>query len=325
MFVDKAGTAAAVLDDNDFYPWGGLVPGVGKTTSNNTIKFTGKYRDTESGLDYFGARYYANAMGRFMSPDWAAKPVTVPYAKFGDPQSLNLYGYVENGPVNRIDADGHTLAGWTSAGDTWMPTGGYGGVNDGGLGAVGGSTMMEISSTGEDQQALLDWASSLAAAAASDLGRPHCICDKFPKDPSGLGPEWSPDTSYKYPHGKRFRRADGWGIDFHEGKPGKGRRAKGGKDHWHVVEPGTNKKSDEHFLPGQDMPIPNSPFSLPIPDGLQGPADPVPALPPGYVYPCAGCDPVPAGPRPFFTPIPGPGTTIPSPEPVLVPEPVVVG
>jgi hypothetical protein len=42
-----------------------------------------------------------------MSPDWAAKPVTVPYATFGDPQTLNLYSYVENGPLNRVDADGH--------------------------------------------------------------------------------------------------------------------------------------------------------------------------------------------------------------------------
>jgi RHS repeat-associated protein len=109
MFVDKAGTAAAILDDNDMYPWGGVVPGVGKTTSNNTVKFTGQYRDTDTAanLDYFGARYYSNTVGRFMSPDWAAKPTTVPYAKFGDPQSLNLYSYVENGPVNRIDADGH--------------------------------------------------------------------------------------------------------------------------------------------------------------------------------------------------------------------------
>jgi RHS repeat-associated protein len=35
--------------------------------------FTGKERDTESGNDYFGARYYASTMGRFMSPDWSAK------------------------------------------------------------------------------------------------------------------------------------------------------------------------------------------------------------------------------------------------------------
>ncbi len=31
--------------------------------------YTGKERDAESGLDYFGARYYGSNMGRFMSPD----------------------------------------------------------------------------------------------------------------------------------------------------------------------------------------------------------------------------------------------------------------
>jgi RHS repeat-associated protein len=118
MFVDKAGTTAAILDDNDMYPWGGVVPGVGKTTSNNTVKFTGKYRDTDTAanLDYFGARYYSNTIGRFMSPDWAAAPTNVPYAKFGDPQSLNLYSYTENGPINRIDGDGHMIVGFTGSG-----------------------------------------------------------------------------------------------------------------------------------------------------------------------------------------------------------------
>jgi len=73
----------------------------------STPKFTGKERDTESGLDNFGARYFASTMGRFMSPDWAARPTTVPYAVFGDPQSLNLYNYVRNDPVSRVDPDGH--------------------------------------------------------------------------------------------------------------------------------------------------------------------------------------------------------------------------
>lgn len=59
-------------------------------------KFTGKERDSESGLDMFGARYYGSSLGRFMTPDWAAKPTAVPYAMFGNPQSLNLYSYVEN-------------------------------------------------------------------------------------------------------------------------------------------------------------------------------------------------------------------------------------
>jgi RHS repeat-associated protein len=70
-------------------------------------QFTGKERDTESGLDNFGARYNASSMGRFMTPDWAAKPVTVPYAHFGNPQSLNLYSYVNNNPTTTADPDGH--------------------------------------------------------------------------------------------------------------------------------------------------------------------------------------------------------------------------
>ena len=68
---------------------------------------TGKERDTESGLDYFGARYYASNMGRWMSPDWAAKPEAVPYSDLMNPQSLNLYSYVNNNPLSRADADGH--------------------------------------------------------------------------------------------------------------------------------------------------------------------------------------------------------------------------
>jgi len=71
--------------------------------------FTGKERDTESGNDYFEARYYSSAMGRFMSPDWSAKEEPVPYAQLDDPQSLNLYSYVRNNPLTRVDADGHCV------------------------------------------------------------------------------------------------------------------------------------------------------------------------------------------------------------------------
>ncbi|HTW59159.1 MAG TPA: RHS repeat-associated core domain-containing protein [Terriglobales bacterium] len=82
----------------------------------NYYKFTGKERDAESGLDNFGARYNASSLGRFMTPDWAARPIAVPYAVFGDPQSLNLYGYVRNDPVSQADADGHCNTGtWPAA------------------------------------------------------------------------------------------------------------------------------------------------------------------------------------------------------------------
>jgi RHS repeat-associated protein len=68
---------------------------------------TGKERDAETGLDYFGARYYSGAQGRWTSPDWSAKPQPVPYAKLDDPQTLNLYSYVGNNPLARADLDGH--------------------------------------------------------------------------------------------------------------------------------------------------------------------------------------------------------------------------
>ena len=71
------------------------------------MHFTGKERDADSGNDYFGARYFASTTGRFLSPDWSAKVEPVPYAKLDNPQSLNLYAYVGNNPLNRVDKDGH--------------------------------------------------------------------------------------------------------------------------------------------------------------------------------------------------------------------------
>jgi RHS repeat-associated protein len=81
------------------------LPGVSDPTENH---FTGKERDTESGNDYFLARYYNSATGRFLSPDWSAKEEPVPYAKLDNPQSLNLYSYVGSNPVTLSDLDGHT-------------------------------------------------------------------------------------------------------------------------------------------------------------------------------------------------------------------------
>ena len=42
-----------------------------------------------------------------MSPDWSAKAEPVPYSKLYDPQTLNLYGYLTNNPLSRVDPDGH--------------------------------------------------------------------------------------------------------------------------------------------------------------------------------------------------------------------------
>jgi len=42
-----------------------------------------------------------------MTPDWAATPTPIPYAQMGNPQTLNLYSYVQNNPITGIDPDGH--------------------------------------------------------------------------------------------------------------------------------------------------------------------------------------------------------------------------
>jgi RHS repeat-associated protein len=78
--------------------------------------FTGKERDAESQLDYFGARYYGSALGRFTSPDWSATPQAVPYADLTNPQSLNLYNYMRNNPLTGSDPDGHD-GWWTDFGN----------------------------------------------------------------------------------------------------------------------------------------------------------------------------------------------------------------
>jgi RHS repeat-associated protein len=111
VITDSAGNIKA---ESDYRPFGAEV----QFTNNdgNDYKFTGQKRDTESGLDFFGARYYSNAYGRFVTPDWSAGPATVPYANLDNPQTLNLYRYV---PVTGIDPDGHRFESIVGEGGGW--------------------------------------------------------------------------------------------------------------------------------------------------------------------------------------------------------------
>jgi RHS repeat-associated protein len=73
---------------------------------------TGKERDSESGNDYFGARYFGSNIGRFLSPDPAGPWV----ADVSDPQSWNFYVYGRNNPLINIDPTGLDCISFNSSG-----------------------------------------------------------------------------------------------------------------------------------------------------------------------------------------------------------------
>jgi len=106
--TDQIGSTRIVTDDT-----GGVVyaaahdpyGGIQKTwvsAYDPSLKFSGKERDTESGLDYFGARYYDHSLYRFLSVD----PVIPAGRAVSKPQRWNLYAYCGNNPVNYVDPDG---------------------------------------------------------------------------------------------------------------------------------------------------------------------------------------------------------------------------
>ena len=80
----------------DYYPYGEEKPGA---TAQGREKFGTYYRDN-TGLDYAMNRYYHSGHGRFVTPDPAAP------GDPANPQSWNLYSYVEGDPINLNDPDG---------------------------------------------------------------------------------------------------------------------------------------------------------------------------------------------------------------------------
>ncbi len=104
--------------DADFYPFGG--ERAYTNTCPQNYKFTGKERDPESNLDNFEARYYGSSVGRFMSAD-------DPFVgwQLNNPQSLNLYAYVQDNPINDVDPTGHCYYGADAANGNrsgWSPS-----------------------------------------------------------------------------------------------------------------------------------------------------------------------------------------------------------
>jgi RHS repeat-associated protein len=79
----------------NYYPFGEIASQTGSEEDTH-FDFTGQERDRETGLMYFGARYYNPAIGRWMSVD----PMAAKYP------GLSPYNYCLNSPINNFDPDG---------------------------------------------------------------------------------------------------------------------------------------------------------------------------------------------------------------------------
>ena len=102
---DHLGSSTVELDDEaemlsheSYYPFGGTAWWAAKSTLETkykTIRYSGKERDA-TGLYYYGFRYYAPWLQRWINPDPA-----------GAIQGLNLFGFVGNAPIHHIEVEGH--------------------------------------------------------------------------------------------------------------------------------------------------------------------------------------------------------------------------
>jgi RHS repeat-associated protein len=110
LIFNKTGARTATKR-HDYLPFGEeLFAGTGGRTSGQGYnaadgvrqKFTSKERDNETGLDYFGARYYASIQGRFTGVD----PAPITLRQLLNPQDLNRFAYVASNPLKFIDPTG---------------------------------------------------------------------------------------------------------------------------------------------------------------------------------------------------------------------------
>jgi len=99
IVTDSTGT---VVYSAAHEPYGGIQKTRVTTAFDPEPKFSGQPRDAESGLDYFGARYYDRSLYRFLSAD----PLIGEGRNLAEPQSWNCYSYCQNDPIGRIEIQG---------------------------------------------------------------------------------------------------------------------------------------------------------------------------------------------------------------------------
>jgi RHS repeat-associated protein len=132
--------AGAVVGMTDHLPFGEEIGGSGEGEKH---KFTTYERDN-TGLDYAVNRHYASQRGRFNQVD----PLGMGASSLANPQSLNLYSYVHNDPINFVDPSGLQEIVWRYDPNWHPPTDSF----NGGFGTNGGGTYGMLLGGGEGQE-----------------------------------------------------------------------------------------------------------------------------------------------------------------------------
>ncbi|QYM79528.1 hypothetical protein K0B96_02615 [Horticoccus luteus] len=125
----------------EYSPYGESLRAEGAQAKNNPFRFSTKYTDDETGLVYYGMRYYSPSLGRFLGRDPS-----------GEQGGMNLYRFCNNNPVNGIDLLGMLTVeeysaqltamspeerGWAVAASVWWAENGQGGAGGTQIGGPG--------------------------------------------------------------------------------------------------------------------------------------------------------------------------------------------
>ena len=98
------GSAAATYEYDDF----GSTTVTSGADLDNEICYTGQIYDQSSGLYYYNARFYDPENARFLTQDTYR-------GEADQPDTLHLYAYCKNNPINYVDPSGHSFLGFWSS------------------------------------------------------------------------------------------------------------------------------------------------------------------------------------------------------------------
>jgi RHS repeat-associated protein len=91
-------SGGTLVESTSYDPWGEVLSG----GTQSKFGYTGQENDSETGLNYYGARYYGSDVRRFTQPDKLIQNIY-------NPQMLNRYSYAANNPLKYVDPSGHAI------------------------------------------------------------------------------------------------------------------------------------------------------------------------------------------------------------------------